>query len=44
MQMSHDTSPEVELPLVYQDSVTFQLFILNKIYDEYGVFARQMTY
>lgn len=41
--MSHDPSLEVVF-LVYYDSVKFQLFILSKIYDEYGIFAIQMTY
>lgn len=41
--MSHDPSLEV-VSLAFYDSVKFQLFILSKIYDDYGIFAIQVTY
>lgn len=41
--MSCDSVLEVA-SLVYYDSVIVQLFILNKIYEEYGISAIQMTW
>lgn len=40
--MSCDSVHEVA-SLVYYDSVIVHLFILNKIYEEYEIFAIQMT-